>query len=670
MSNKNSFFNNLINRRVPYILGIYIAGCWTVVQIVDWIIGRYLISPHLVDLCLATMVSFIPSVCLIAYYHGTPGRDKWQPIEKVAIPLNIIVSIIMVIIIFSPKDLGAQIESINIEDESGHVVQKVIPKNEFRKKIATFFFENETNDTTFNWLRYGLPWLCDEDINQDLYISHVTQSDINYKIENAGYNKSSKLPLSLKMKISQSLNNQYFLDGSFKIIDDNFIVKTNLYNTQNGNLIVENRFVETNIFTLVDKLVKQLKIDLDIPVQYLETTKDLPVSSITTDNIKALALYIKQELFVMYNYKYNAADSNEEINEVAGDLVWSENDRNLAYSLLTNAIEHDKYFLHAHERLAFLKMNTLGDPTWKDHWEIILKGIDKLTDRTKFSYKRDYYMIIGDEELYKKIALIYVQLYPHDIEAHNSLADVYRNENNPQRYDNVINEYKIMLDIDPEKYELYKKIGHAYNNKNDFDSAIKYYKKYSQIFVDDADILSNIAGAYLRRGNYQQSISSLEEAVLLSNEEIYLKRALLHHKYYSNNLDVNQYIKDINILLEKSKNDIDSMDTYYSLKDFYIHSGKIKTSYEYVKKIALMHKNKFGYISSMDFILDKEQLYIFKNLNMMDSVKTYLDYYEEHTAPPYDNMVPYMKCLYYLYLENYEMLATTTDAAESGLADF
>ena len=37
---------------------------------------------------------------------------------------------------------------------------------------------------------------------------------------------------------------------------------------------------------------------------------------------------------------------------------------------------------------------------------------------------------------------------------------------------------------------------------------------------------------------------------------------------------------------------------------------------------------------------------------MMDSVKTYLNYYEEHTVPPYDNMVPYMKCLYYLYYGN------------------
>ena len=141
---KKSFFNDLLRRRVPHVLGIYIAGCWTVIQIVDWVISRYLISPHLVDLCLVTMASLIPSVCLISYYHGTPGKDKWQPIEKIAVPLNIIVSVIMVIIVFSPKDLGAQTEFITIEDEKGNVIQKVIPKNEFRKKIATFFFENET----------------------------------------------------------------------------------------------------------------------------------------------------------------------------------------------------------------------------------------------------------------------------------------------------------------------------------------------------------------------------------------------------------------------------------------------------------------------------------------------------------------------------------------------
>ena len=174
-TNRRSIFSELSRRRVPQILAIYGAGCWTIIQIVEWGIDRYLVSPHLTDLCLVTMVSFIPSVCLIAYFHGIPGRDKWQPVEKIGIPLNIIVTIIMVLIVFSPKDLGAVTESIIIEDENGNVINKVVPKNEFRKKIAIFYFENETGDSTIDWLRYGLPWLCDSDIKQDFYISHTNQ---------------------------------------------------------------------------------------------------------------------------------------------------------------------------------------------------------------------------------------------------------------------------------------------------------------------------------------------------------------------------------------------------------------------------------------------------------------------------------------------------------------
>ena len=130
------------------------------------------------------------------------------------------------------------------------------------------------------------------------------------------------------------------------------------------------------------------------------------------------------------------------------------------------SIKHDKYFLQAQYEIAWLKM-IQQDVAWKEHFAIVMKGIDKLSDRTKFWYKRVYYSIIGDEDLYKRLALRQVKLYPHDIEAHEALAQVYWSENNPDRYDNAINEYQIMLTIDPEKYELYKDIGDAYYGKND-----------------------------------------------------------------------------------------------------------------------------------------------------------------------------------------------------------
>ena len=219
-TNSRSIFSELFRRRVPQILTIYGAGCWTVVQIVEWIIDRYLISPHLTDLCLIAMLSFIPSIALIAYFHGTPGRDKWHPIEKIGIPINIFASILIMLIAFYPKDLGAVTETVTCEDDLGNIVDKVVPKSEFRKKIAIFYFENKTGDSTLNWLRYGLPWLCDSDLEQDFYISHVTQNYFDYKIENAGYTRHDELPLSLKKKISTTLNKNYFLEGSFNIIDE------------------------------------------------------------------------------------------------------------------------------------------------------------------------------------------------------------------------------------------------------------------------------------------------------------------------------------------------------------------------------------------------------------------------------------------------------------------
>ena len=131
-----------------------------------------------------------------------------------------------------------------------------------------------------------------------------------------------------------------------------------------------------------------------------------------------------------------------------------------------------------------------------------------------------------------------------------------------------------------------------------------------------------------------------------------------------------EYINELHNLIDKSENYRDSIYTYHSIKDLYVHLGFIKKSYEYVEKISDMHRKKYGRLSSMNTLLSTHQIYIFKQLNMMDSVKTYLDYYAENSVAPYDNRVPYLKCKYYLYMENYDMLAATIDAAEEGYAEF
>ena len=39
---------------------------------------------------LIALIGILPSVLILAYFHGAPGKDEWTKIEKIGIPLNIL----------------------------------------------------------------------------------------------------------------------------------------------------------------------------------------------------------------------------------------------------------------------------------------------------------------------------------------------------------------------------------------------------------------------------------------------------------------------------------------------------------------------------------------------------------------------------------------------------
>ena len=65
---RTTLFKDLLSRRVPQILGGYLAASWIILEFMDWLTGRYPISPHLVDFCLVTLAAMIPTIFLLSYY--------------------------------------------------------------------------------------------------------------------------------------------------------------------------------------------------------------------------------------------------------------------------------------------------------------------------------------------------------------------------------------------------------------------------------------------------------------------------------------------------------------------------------------------------------------------------------------------------------------------------
>ena len=51
---------------------------------------RYELSETYVTLAIFCLISIIPSVVILAYFHGAPGKDEWTKIEKYGIPVNVL----------------------------------------------------------------------------------------------------------------------------------------------------------------------------------------------------------------------------------------------------------------------------------------------------------------------------------------------------------------------------------------------------------------------------------------------------------------------------------------------------------------------------------------------------------------------------------------------------
>ena len=68
----------LLARRVPQIVGAYLAAGWLVLEFTDWAVNRYLLSSHLTDFVVAGWLLLLPAVFMLAWFHGKPGRDRWS----------------------------------------------------------------------------------------------------------------------------------------------------------------------------------------------------------------------------------------------------------------------------------------------------------------------------------------------------------------------------------------------------------------------------------------------------------------------------------------------------------------------------------------------------------------------------------------------------------------
>lgn len=627
----SSFFNDLWKRNVLQIAAIYFIAAWIIKLAVSSIVARNLLSPHLVELIWIILLSLIPTVLIVSYFHGKGKANKWHKAELIGLPTNLLLTALLIVFMFNGKDLGAATQSVTIKNEDGISIEHQIVKSEFRKKICLYNLKNISNDTSLNWMQYLIPAMLEYDLYQDVYIRPLASIKFYQKLETAGYKEGIDLPISLMKKFASYYHLQYFSTGTYDFKNGQYTITTKLYETKNGKLIKERVYTDADFFKISDAITVHLKEDMGLPKAHIDQVIDLPVSDLFTHSLLALKYY---------------AIANKEL--VLGH--WQP-----AINYFDLAIAEDPDFTVCYMTMVGACFNTNQIEKSKKALDETMAQIDKIPERIQFTVKFAYYLINQEPEKSMSVLKMWADLYPDDIEPHSMLASRYLMANNTKK---AIEECKIVLKLDPEQYDYLSEIGKLYDKIGESDSALAYFHLYAEKFPKDYKSYVNIGDYYEKLADFSNAKKYYEKASLLEPLEVSVNIKLAHIDFDFGHF--NKAHDTYKKALKASKNAKDSTLALRALSGYYRSKGEISKSLNYFENSLEIRKK---YTPPMQVTIQK----CISAPHYIDGGKekeifAYLNKAKAELNPPMDKVTAFGFMFFYIELGD-------ADNAEKQIAD-
>ncbi len=498
-------FRELLARRVPHILGAYLAAGWLVLEVTDWVVNRYVLSSHLADFIVACWLLLLPSVLLLAWFHGRPGRDRWTRGERIGIAANLLIAALVLFGVFHGRDLGAATTTVVIEDEEGNAVERVVPKSEFRKSLVVFPFDNRSGDPANDWLQFGVPVGVSMDLTQDLFLNIVGAERWMPRLRQEGHAEGLDVPLTLKRTVAERLHADHFATG---VIGDSAGVPTvtvSLFETRRAKRLGERTFRGEDPLELADRISRGLREDLELPAQHLEETADLPAAELLTTDPGAYRAYVRGERAALERLDYPAAVAS-----------WDE------------AVAADPSFAFAWLRLFEGRTSQNDAAGGQEALDRALALLYRLPERIQYPVKAFAFWLV-DRDLERAIvtAEAWAELYPDDVDAHLGLARYYAIQG---RTPEAIARRERVLQLDPGRVDQWLAIGALHRFLGEYDEALAAFRRFAEAAPESPDAYVAIGDLNRRLGDFPAARQAFNRALAVDPGDVgaLIRMAFLH----------------------------------------------------------------------------------------------------------------------------------------------
>ncbi|MFB3132287.1 MAG: tetratricopeptide repeat protein, partial [Rhodothermales bacterium] len=523
VSSKPGLIKNLLDRRILQLVGVYLGTIWTVSRFVNWLVDRFVLSPYLEDLFMLTALLIAPLVFVLAYGHGAKGKNRWSRTEKIFIPCNVILAVVVLFLLFGGKDLGSAQETVLIVDAEGNEIERVIPKSEFRKRLALFYFDNTSGNEDLDWLRHGLPIALVADLEQDPFFIATTATGFSERLRKANFADGFGVPLALQRQIAEEYNYGYVLTGSVDQQDDRYRIETRLHRVKNGKVVAEHTVEGSDLLALIDEIAAQLKEDLEIPQKHIEETIDLPLAEVMTASLPALRAYV-----------------------LAGHARAFDQDHTTAITLINEAVAEDPTFAQAYLRQFQGLIEQRRGEEAMQALAAAQQHSYRLTEQQRFGLTTAQFFYTRQPEEALQAARQWSTLYPDDTRALNKLYLLHStrgetdeaiaalrriNELDPQanrqreigdlllsksQYEEALQEYQAYVDLFPKKKTGYERMALAYRAMGELEQEQAAHRQALIVAPNDPTILANLGEVQLRLGHFDEALAQYGTALAQS----------------------------------------------------------------------------------------------------------------------------------------------------------
>jgi len=375
--------------------------------------------------------------------------------------------------------------------------RKPAPTAVAKVPIGVMFFDNQTGEDKYDYLRKVLADMLITDLGQSRFLQVMTFPRMYELLRSQAHEGVEVIDAGLGFDLCRSAGVRVMVLGSLVKSGDTFAMNAQLLDVGTKEQVAAYRVTgkgeDCILGHLVDDLPNEIKEGLEISAR--ETQEEQKnISELTTTSLEAYRYYSAGREAAFRMYTHEAIENLHKA--IAFDSTFIEAYRALAREYYTvgdkvRALEIMERAKSVPARMGEEKLTRLlaSEALISEDWDAAIEHLDRL-----------------------------IEINPDNIGAHNDLGFVYYRQKG--LYEAGISEFKKVLRLDPRGIThhssfTYSFLGWAYLRKGEFSEAHAAFEKYVDLLPNQVYPLDCLGDFHLIAGNYDDAIATLRQALAI-----------------------------------------------------------------------------------------------------------------------------------------------------------